>query len=191
MKVLSLLSFVPWNFFGLPCTPCVLGISNNSVWRIFLKIKCFSPTWCSPTLVLQILLASWCCAHLAPGLSFSGSLSELLAKSIQDSVNALLAFKMHTLHTSIRRETIETHPTSSRTHTVNLLNNHTWTKQLNHTHINQHSFNHTWNEHSPRIWGNFCLFYSFMRNKLHSVSTNLLYSTDLSYNTYPYWSITM
>jgi len=73
-KVLSLLSFYPWNYFDIPCTLCILRISNNSVQRILLKIKCFLPTRRSFVLVLRILLTSWRCAHLAPSLSFSDSL---------------------------------------------------------------------------------------------------------------------
>jgi hypothetical protein len=47
-----------------------------------------------------------------------------------------------------------------------------------HTKYNSHLITHQMN--TVRALGQFCLFYSFMKTKLHSISPTLLCSTDLS-----------
>jgi hypothetical protein len=87
---------------------------------------------------------------------------------------------MHTLHTSVRRETIETHPDSSQLHT-NTSRTITHERKWNKSHTqeyNIHSSIHQMN--TVQGFGTILSVLFLHENKLHNVSSTLLCSTDLS-----------
>jgi len=103
LQVLSLLNFVPLNIW-IPTHTLRSRISNNSDSRDFLEKKIPYTHLVFLFVFSSNLIDFRLCALFAPGFtSFTSSLSEPPFESFWDSNNAHLAFGMHTLHISFKR----------------------------------------------------------------------------------------